>query len=218
MAYKQDKSPGLVVILSSPSGTGKTTICRKLISRHNDFIFSISATTRPQRGKEKNNIDYHFLSETQFDNMVKENKLAEWAYVFEHRYGTPLTEIDKALNHNKVLLCDIDVQGGMSLKEIYPLAVTIFLIPPSFTELKRRLSSRRTDSAHQKAVRLETATKELQFWHRYDYLVLNKDLKNATNEVDMIIAAERLRSIRLSQRRYWRGTQAAMLGLQEPGV
>jgi guanylate kinase len=213
MTNKKTKLPGLVVILSSPSGTGKTTICQRLISHHDDFLFSISATTRPARGKEKNGVDYHFLANEKFDEMVVTNQLAEWAYVFEHRYGTPRNELQKALANNKVLLCDIDVQGGMALKEKFPLAVTIFLIPPSFKELKRRLFTRNTDDPHQKMVRLETATRELQYWHKYDYLILNENLKKATNQVDMIIAAERHRAIRLNQRQYWNSSQAGILGL-----
>lgn len=207
------KLPGLVAILSSPSGTGKTTICRNLIHRHNDYKFSISATTRPLRGKEKNGVDYYFVKEQQFDQMIQNNELAEWAFVFGHRYGTPFTEITEAISHNKVLLCDIDVQGGTTLKDKYRQAVTIFLIPPSFTELRRRLFKRKTDSAEQKKMRLETAVKELGYWHRYDYIVLNEDLKEATNEVDMIITAERAKTIRRNERRFWESGQARLLGL-----
>jgi guanylate kinase len=207
------KLPGLVAILSSPSGTGKTTICRNLIDRHSDYRFSISATTRPPRGKEKNGVDYYFISESEFDRMIQNNELAEWAYVFGHRYGTPFSEITEVVNHNKVLLCDIDVQGGMTLKDKYRRAVTIFLIPPSFAELRRRLFKRRTDSAEQRKLRMETAVKELGYWHRYDYIVLNDDLKKATNEVDTIITAERAKTIRRNEGRFWKTSQAKLLGL-----
>jgi guanylate kinase len=205
--------PGLVAILSSPSGTGKTTICRNLIGRCRDYRFSISATTRPPRGKEKHGVDYFFIAETEFDRMIQNNELAEWAYVFGQRYGTPFSEITEAISHNKVLLCDIDVQGGMILKEKYRQAATIFLIPPSFTELRRRLFKRKTDSAEQRRLRLETAVKELGYWHKYDYIVLNDDLKKATNEVDMIITAERAKTIRRNERRFWKLSQAKLLGL-----
>jgi len=209
--------PGLVAILSSPSGTGKTTICRNLINRHKDFIFSISATTRLMRGREKDHVDYHFLSDSDFDRMIRQNELAEWAYVFGQRYGTPFSEIQKAILQHKVLLCDIDVQGGMTLKEKYNEAITIFLIPPSYTELKRRLFRRKTDSAEQMRIRLETAIKELEHWHRYDYIVLNDDLKKATNEVDMIIAAERAKTSRRNDSCFWARSQAKLLGLGEQG-
>jgi guanylate kinase len=207
------KLPGLVAILSSPSGTGKTTICGNLIEKHSDFVFSISATTRPMRGKEKDGVDYYFVSEQKFDSMIQNNELAEWAYVFGHRYGTPFSEISRAMTENKVLLCDIDVQGGTALSEKYRQAATIFLIPPSFTELKRRLFKRKTDSSEQKKIRLETAVKELSYWHRYDYIVLNDDLKMATDEVDMIITAERARTSRRNERRFWQAGQAKLLGL-----
>jgi len=207
------KEPGLVAILSSPSGTGKTTICQRLVRNNQDYVFSISATTRTARGKEKDGVDYYFVSDDKFDSMIQNNELAEWAYVFGHRYGTPFSEITNAISRDKVLLCDIDVQGGMTLKEKYRQAVTIFLIPPSFSELRRRLFKRKTDSPDQKKMRLETAVKELGYWHKYDYIVLNEDLKRATEEVDMIIAAERARTIRKSERRFWESGQARLLGL-----
>jgi len=207
------KKPGLVAILSSPSGTGKTTICRHLVSASSEYIFSISATTRPLRGREKHGTDYYFVGDQEFDTMIQSNQLAEWAYVFNHRYGTPFSEITNAIARNKVLLCDIDVQGGMTLKDKYKQAVTIFLIPPSMAELRRRLFKRGTDSAQQKKLRLETAVKELGYWHRYDYIVLNEDLKQATYEVDMIIAAERAKTDRRSERKFWTSGQARLLGL-----
>jgi guanylate kinase len=207
------KLPGLVAILSSPSGTGKTTICHQLIKRHADYKFSISATTRCPRGGEKHGVDYYFVSDEKFDSMIQGNELAEWAHVFGYRYGTPFSEITDAIARDRVLLCDIDVQGGMTLKDKYRQAVTIFLIPPSLTELRRRLFHRGTDSAEQKKMRLETAVMELGYWHRYDYIVLNEDLKKATDEVDMIIAAERDKTIRRNERKFWQAEQAKLLGL-----
>jgi guanylate kinase len=205
--------PGMVVVISAPSGTGKTTICRNLLRRHRDYVFSVSATTRQPRSKEKEGIDYHFVSDRQFDSLTKKKKLAEWANVYGFRYGTLYSEIERALGRNRVLLCDIDVQGGMGLKERIAQAVTIFLIPPSMTELKRRLSKRRTDTAGQRKIRTETAVWELGFWSEYDYIVINDDLKKATAEVDTIIAAERARTIRRKHRRFWKPSQARLLGL-----
>jgi guanylate kinase len=209
----KQRSPGLVAVISAPSGTGKTTICRNLLRRHRDYVFSISATTRPARSREKEGIDYYFVSDREFDSLVKDGRLAEWANVYGFRYGTLLSEIEKALKENNVILCDIDVQGGMSLKARIDGAVTIFLIPPSESELKRRLSNRRTDTAAQRKVRLETAVWEMGFWPEYDYIVINDDLKKATAEVDTIIAAERARTTRRSHRRFWRPSQARLLGL-----
>ncbi len=210
---KFKKLPGLVVVLSSPSGTGKTSICRKLIKKHPDYKFSVSATTRPLRGKEKNGIDYHFVTNDGFDRMLKNNELAEWANVFDHRYGTPNSEIENALSNDKVLLCDIDVQGGRAIKQKFNDSVGIFIIPPSLTELKKRLFKRKTDSAKQKKLRLETALDELKSWRDYDYIVLNDDLKVASNEVDMIISAERAKTSRLKNSRFWSRTERNLLGL-----
>jgi guanylate kinase len=208
-----EKLPGLIVVISSPSGTGKTTICHRLIKRHKDFVFSVSATTRPPRKKEKNGIDYYFLTDEQFNRMLKGNEFAEWANVFGYRYGTGKSELGKALKNNRVLLCDVDIQGGMSIKKKYKNAVSIFVIPPSLTELKRRLFKRRTESPSQKKLRLKTAIKELSFWKHYDYIVLNDDLKTATDEVDMIIAAERHKTGRLKNRGLWSRAQNKLLGL-----
>jgi guanylate kinase len=207
------KLPGLIVVISSPSGTGKTTICHRLIKRNTDFVFSVSATTRPPRTKEKNGVDYYFLTDQQFNRMLKRNEFAEWASVFGFRYGTGKSELGKALKNNRVLLCDVDIQGGMSIKRKYKNAVSIFVIPPSLTELKKRLFRRRTESPSQKKLRLKTAIKELSFWRHYDYVVLNDDLKIATDEVDMIIAAERRKAGRLKNRGLWSRAQHKLLGL-----
>jgi len=207
------KQPGLIVIISSPSGTGKTTICHKLIKRNADFVFSVSATTRPPRKKEKDGTDYYFLTEPHFSRMQKNNEFVEWANVFGFRYGTPRKQLKRALKDNRVLLCDVDIQGGMSIKKKYKDAVSIFVIPPSLTELKRRLFKRRTESPSQKKLRLQTAIKELRYWKYYDYLVLNDDLKVATDEIDMIIAAERMKAGRLKNSRLWSRARKKLLGL-----
>jgi guanylate kinase len=207
------KSPGLVVVISAPSGTGKTTVCKKLLKRGRDYTFSVSATTRPPRRKERDGVDYYFVSDQQFDALVRKRKLAEWKNVFGYRYGTLHSEIDRALRNDKVLLCEIDVKGSMSLKRRLAQAVNIFLIPPSMAELRRRLSSRRTDSVGQRKIRLETAVRELGRWTQYDYIVTNDDLKTAVSEVDTIIAAERARSTRRRHRRFWKTPQARLLGL-----
>lgn len=207
------KYPGLVVILSSPSGTGKTSICRGLMKKNDDFRFSVSATTRPPRGRERDGVDYHFVSESKFDSMVRKKEFAEWASVFDYRYGTPFSEIKRSMAKCEVLLCDVDVQGGMSLKKNYNVAVSIFIIPPSLAELKRRLYKRRTDSIEQMKLRLNTAVREIGYWKKYDYVVINDDLKKAIGEVDTIITAERIKTTRRNERRYWKPPQAKLLGL-----
>ena len=210
---KNLKYPGLAVILSSPSGTGKTTICRYLLSRHRNYRFSVSATTRPPRGKERDKFDYHFVSDKKFDSMLRNKEFAEWAGVFGYRYGTPFSEIRRSIARNTVLLCDVDVQGGMNLKRSYKEAVTIFIVPPSLTELRRRLFKRRTDSRAQMRLRLKTAVWEMEFWRKYDYIVINDNLKVAVDEVDKIIAAERAKTFRRNERRFWKASQAKLLGL-----
>jgi guanylate kinase len=208
------KRPGLIVVISSPSGTGKTTICHRLIKKHSDYEFSVSATTRPPRKNEKDGIDYHFLTDAQFDRRLKSGGFAEWANVFGFRYGTLRSDMEKALKKEKVLLCDIDVQGGMSIKKKYKDAIGIFIIPPSLAELKRRLFKRRTESSRQMGIRLRTALDELDYWKRYDYVVLNDDLKAAVDAVDMIIAAERRKTYRLKDRKYWSRGQRGLLNLK----
>jgi len=207
------KQPGLIVIISSPSGTGKTTICHKLIKRNADFVFSVSATTRPPRKKEKDGTDYYFLTESHFSRMQKNYEFVEWANVFGFRYGTPKKQLVRALKENRVLLCDVDIQGGMSIKKKHKDAVSIFVIPPSLTELKRRLFKRRTESPSQKKLRLRTAIKELRYWKYYDYVVLNDDLKVATDEIDMIIGAERMKAGRLKNGELWSRARKKLLGL-----
>ena len=208
------KSPGLIAVISSPSGAGKTSICHKLINNHPDFEFSISATTRPPRKGEIDGRDYFFLSEVQFANRLKNGEFAEWAEVFGFRYGTLKGQIEKALNSDRVLLCDVDFQGGLSIKKGFKDAVSIFIIPPSLTELRKRLFKRRTESPEQKKLRLDTALKELGYWIKYDYVVLNDDLDIAASEVETILAAERLKSKRLQNGRYWTSAHRRLLGLQ----
>ena len=207
------RKPGLIAILSSPSGTGKTSICRGLLKRHTDYRFSISVTTRPRRGKERDAVDYHFVSDEKFNSMVRKKEFAEWKHVFGYRYGTPYTEITRALTGCRVLLCDVDVQGGMSLKGNHKDAVAIFIIPPSLDELRLRLRKRRTDSAEQMKLRLNKAVAEIGYWKKYDYVVINDTLKDAVEEVDRIISAERFKTIRRNARKYWNTSQARLLGL-----
>ena len=151
------------------------------------------------------------MTDGEFSRLLKKNEFAEWANVFGFRYGTLKSEMVRALKDDKVLLCDVDIQGGMSIKKRFKDAVSIFIIPPSLTELKKRLFKRRTESSRQKKLRLDTALNELEY---YDYVVLNDNLKVAVNDVDMIIAAGRKKSDRLNSGKYWPGAQAKLLGIQ----
>lgn len=179
-----------IFVVSSPSGGGKTTIVKRLLKRHPEIYYSISATTRPKRPGEKNRRDYHFMTEEKFKKLLLKKEFIEWAIVHGHCYGTLKAPLKK---HREVLL-DIDVQGAMQIKKALPAeSVLIFILPPSFEELRRRLVRRHTDNPAEIKRRLKIAKKELGYLRRYDYAVVNRDINQALREIDSIIAAERLR-------------------------
>ena len=209
------KKPGLAVVISSPSGTGKTTVCRRLVKKHADFQFSISATTRAPRGSETNGMDYFFLSEAKFLAEKKAGRFIESARYLDNWYGTPAEPLRKSLGKGQVVLLDIDVQGAKAVKNSLPEAVSIFLVPPGQKELRRRLANRRTESAAEIRKRLQTARDELRNWQAYDYVVVNDKLAVTVKQVETIIEAERLKSKRLNDKRYWEKTLANLLGLTE---
>jgi len=185
-----------LVILSSPSGGGKTTICRKILNKHKDYLYSISATTRKKRKNEKDGRDYFFLSEDQFNQIRKKRGFVEWAKVHGEYYGTLKKFVDKTEGEGKTALLVLDVQGGMAIKKKYPDSVLIFLLPPSFEELKKRLIRRGTDRTDEIEKRLKIALKEMKFWSKYDYVVINKNLKETVKLVEKIIKVEGHKSFR----------------------
>lgn len=191
------KGRGLLVVISSPSGGGKTTICRGLMKNHKDYMFSVSATTRNPRTGEKHGKDYYFLTEKEFKQKVKSGQLAEWACVHNYYYGTLKRFTDLAQKTKRIVLFDVDVQGGASLKEKYPDAVLIFLLPPTLSELKRRLRGRKTDLPEEMKKRLGAALKEMRFVTKYDYVVINKKIDQSVKEVEEIINSESRRASRL---------------------
>jgi len=184
------------VVLSSPSGAGKTTVCRKILKKHKDYIYSVSATTRKKRKGEKSEKDYLFLTEEEFKRKIKRGEFVEWAWVYGNRYGTLKRFVTEAKRKKRVALFVTDVQGGMSFKKKYPQSILIFILPPSMKELKRRLAKRGTEKAEEMKTRLKTALKEINFWSNYNYVVINKDLSQTTDSVDKIIESERLKSTR----------------------
>ena len=207
--------PGLAAVISSPSGTGKTTICHELLKINSDYQFSISATSREIRGNEKNGIDYWFMSRNKFLASKRAGLFFETTEYLGNYYATPRRPLEKAISRGKVILLDIDIRGGLAVKRAIPDAVSIFLVPPSLAELERRLINRRTESPQARERRLKEATIELKKWNRYDFVVVNDDLERAVIQVQMIIESQRLGTKRLANRKYWPKNLIEPLGLTQ---
>lgn len=185
---------GLMFILSSPSGAGKTTLSRMLLKEDPEIKLSVSATTRPPRPGEIDGVHYHFVTEATFDRMVEEDDFYEWAHVFGHRYGTPKGIIRAALKEGQDFLFDIDWQGTQQLyQKDQQDVVRVFILPPSIDELHRRLKGRATDSAEVIAARMERARAEISHWDGYDYVIINDDIHLCFDKVRAILEAERMK-------------------------
>ncbi len=180
-------SRGRVFVISSPSGGGKTTVIEALREKNRDLCYSVSATTRDPRPGEVNGRDYYFLKEDEFLRKIEENAFIEWARVHNFYYGTPRDQIEKYLGEGKKVILDIDVQGGLKIKEQIPDSVLIFLLPPSMDELRKRLIQRGTEEEEILRVRIENAKKEIDMADRYDYQVINDILDETVRELDSII-------------------------------
>lgn len=188
---------GLLIVLSSPSGAGKTTISRMLLDADAEVTMSVSATTRPMRPGEVDRVDYHFVDDMEFDRMIEAGEFVEWAPVFGHRYGTPKAPVKAALKAGRDILFDIDWQGTQQLHaEMGEDLVRIFLLPPSMKELHHRLETRGTDSDTVIAERMGRAESEISHWAEYDYVLINSDAGRCLDEIRTIVAAERLRRAR----------------------
>jgi len=185
---------GLMFILSSPSGAGKTTIARMLLDAEPELGLSVSATTRPIRSGEVDGHDYHFIAQAAFDRMVEAGEFFEWAHVFGHSYGTPKGQIRTGLKAGQDFLFDIDWQGTQQLHQKAEAdVVRVFILPPSLDELRRRLEGRGTDSPAVIAARMARAQAEISHWDAYDYVVINDDVDSCFAKVRQILAAERMR-------------------------
>ena len=185
---------GLLIVLSSPSGAGKSTISRMLLDADDNITMSVSATTRPMRPGEEEGIDYHFVDTPEFERLIEADEFAEWAYVFDHLYGSPKEPIKEALKDGRDTLFDIDWQGTQQLEYAFRTdLVRIFILPPSMGELERRLHERGTDSEEIIANRMKRASGEIGHWAEYDYVLINDDMDKCLGDVRAIIAAERLR-------------------------
>jgi len=178
---------GRLFIISAPSGTGKTTLCSAVLNRFPDMLYSVSYTTRKPRNGEKSGIDYHFIKKKDFKDKIKDEKWAEWAEVHGNYYGTSTELLDKGLDSGRDIILDIDVQGTIRLLERYPESVTIFVMPPSIGELKRRLKLRNTDSGEVIARRLENAKMEMAKKDLYLHVIINDQLPDAIEQLIAVI-------------------------------
>jgi guanylate kinase len=191
-----DKIKSLIIVISAPSGVGKTTLTKRLL-QISSFTYSVSFTTRPPRKNEIEGVDYYFISNEEFQKMVQEEKFVEWARVHGELYGTSIDLLDNAIETKKDVVLEVDVKGGIKIKKKYPKAVLIFLLPPSWQELEKRLNKRGTEVIEKIRERIKQAKKEITYAPSYDYLVVNDNINKALSDILSIVKAERCRLDRL---------------------
>jgi len=193
-----NKKKSLIIVISAPAGAGKTTLCKRLLQISSSFTYSVSFTTRPPRKNEIEGVDYYFISRKEFQEMIKQKKFVEWAQVHGELYGTSADLLDKAIETKKDVVLEVDVEGGIEIKKRYPEAVLIFLLPPSWQELEKRLHKRATEGTEKIRERINQAKKEITYAPSYDYLVVNDDINKALDDILSIVRAERCRINRVS--------------------
>lgn len=187
---------GMIVVVSSPSGTGRTTIIERVLREDSRLRYSTSVTTRPQRPGEKEGKDYFFVSEKEFKQRIERGEFVEWAEVHGFMYATPRAPLVETVQQGGVIILDIDIQGAMQVKEKFPHCVTIFVAPPSLESLEQRLRNRGTDSEELIKRKLQDALREMAKIPEYDYLIVNEDLDTAVRQLEAILEAERCRTKR----------------------
>ncbi len=188
---------GFIMVLSSPSGAGKTTLTRLLLESDPSLSLSVSVTTRPRRPNEIDGVHYHFIEQSRFDAMVASHDLLEHASVFGNHYGTPRGPVESALRDGRDIVSDLDWQGTQQLSQSIPQdLVKVFILPPSVSELERRLTSRNEDSAEVVAKRMDKAIDEMSHWAEYDYVIVNRDLDRSLATLKTIVEAERSKRFR----------------------
>jgi len=188
----------MLVVVSAPSGAGKTTLCREVRKAAEGLAYSVSYTTRPPRPSEVEGVDFHFVGEPAFRAMVEGGEFAEWAVVHGNLYGTSARTLEETLERGEDLLLDIDTQGARQLRKRYPEGCYVFVVAPSMKELEARLRERRSDAPQEIARRMARAREEIASWREYDYLIVNRRLDEAVRQLGCIIEAERRRTSRLS--------------------
>ena len=192
---------GVLVILSSPSGAGKTSIARALVEENKNFLFSVSATTRKSRPGEVNGREYHFLTVNEFRKRIDTGQFLEHAKVFGNLYGTPLQPVLESINNGKDLIFDVDWQGGKQIRNssLSKFVISIFILPPSIKALQERLMKRAQDSSDTVKDRMRKSIGEIMHWKEYDYVMVNSNFEQTLHEVKSIITSEKLRRVRNSQ-------------------
>jgi guanylate kinase len=178
---------GAIIAISAPSGTGKTTILRRILSDFPEIVFSVSATTRRRRKNEVEGVDYFFISEEEFKKKIQNNEFVEWELFYDYYYGTFRDFIENCINNGKSVILEVDVHGAVEIKRIYPDAILIYIAPPSLEELRIRLKKRQTENEEDLMKRIERAKMELSHKDKFDYFIVNNDLNTAYNEIKNLI-------------------------------